>query len=1072
MKKVLLICFVILSEMFYAQNIDVWDFGAVQLNENEYSNQLSESIINSWYGSVTPGTSGVNFPVSFTVGALSWVGNASDRLRTSNTNLTRYDANVANVVTHTGRVYCNGTVALSGGLPNNRYMKMTLAEDDEVTIIARGDTDGLLTFVNEANPTSQTDTAPITSVAGGVTSVTFVSQTSGTYRIFDQVAKVSFYRIYRKTAVYTNITGNIDMSQAAGIPEGYSLLFTNVAGKSWTAQVNSETYSVSVPVGYIYNISLIDANGYIISSGDTFDTNGVTTPDVAHNIAISGVSLYTVTGNITGLGTSISNLELDFIPNPLSGSIFTPVPIINTENATYSVQLEPNVEYTISAEGFNDFEILSNTISVTQNVSEDIAFTLKPIYSVAINVTGLNTVQQNALQLVFTNLNETGYSYSFSNLNSVSLRNGTYKVTANGLDNYPVELGLTSNLSVNNLATSKTLTFTPVTVWSFDDKAINSTTTTYYKGIQLNGQITTVIASGHLTAKTGASLVVPVNPNEKILVYYYYTANFSIEGGESITTATNSTNIIESTQYTYTGANSGTVTITIGGAANLTTYLTEIKVIPNIPYAETVTVGTDKEYQTINEALEAVSYMNRTNNERVTVLIDSGNYEEMLVVNQPNITLKNADSNANTTILNAGVDIASGAVRITSYYGHGYHYYSMNNKQKWSQEVLNVSLGNGNYSNANAGAGTTNGSYWNATVVVNANGFEAENIIFENSFNQYISQKESQDIVVAWSSGSPGARPTTYGNTAVQNKSYVERAAAFAVANNTDKVVLKKCRVIGRQDTFFGGVNSRVVVYKGTVMGAVDFIFGGMDAVFYQTDLAMNTSDASNDLSYITAAQQSSGRGYLMYECKVTTAQPIVETASVYRSKPGYYGRPWQANTSEVVFYNTTIETSNYPGFIGNSLIMPLGWLNTLGGTSAGMYEYGTVELSGVNNEPNRATWATLLTNPVLNDETTITTFNFTKGNDNWDPLPQLIADESLNINEITKNSVEIFTAKRDIYIRNVKNDTGIEVFSMNGAKVKSFIVTTETNFSMAPGIWIIVAKNRDGIKSIKVITL
>ncbi|RYD69177.1 MAG: hypothetical protein EOP53_27620, partial [Sphingobacteriales bacterium] len=67
--------------------------------------------------------------------------------------------------------------------------------------------------------------------------------------------------------------------------------------------------------------------------------------------------------------------------------------------------------------------------------------------------------------------------------------------------------------------------------------------------------------------------------------------------------------------------------------------------------------------------------------------------------------------------------------------------------QKWNQEALAINLQNGYLSHQNAGSGTTNGSYWNATIVVNANGFQADDIIFENSFNQYISLKESQDKV-------------------------------------------------------------------------------------------------------------------------------------------------------------------------------------------------------------------------------------------------------------------------------------------------------------------------------------
>ncbi|WP_291115419.1 pectinesterase family protein [Flavobacterium sp. UBA6135] len=1073
--------FIVLFCVFYttatfSQSTDVWDFGATQLDNTLHNNRLNEAIINSWYdASITPGSVATTntMPVSFISGPLTWVGAASDRLRSTNTAITRYDNNVASVASHNGRVYCNGNAGLSNGSPTSRYFILNVNEDDEVTIIARGDTAGLLSFVYQSNPTLQTNTFPITATAGSVTEVKFVAKYTGNYLFYDTTSKASFYRIYRKDAVYTSVTGAIDVSQAAGITDGYSIVFTNEAGKSWTAQINAGIYSVNVPVGYSYAISLLNASGYIISSGDSFDTTGVVTPTVNHPIAIAAVSLYTVTGTITGLGTSISNLNLNFVPNPSSGSLYVPSPIVNTANATYSVQLEPNVQYTISGSGVNDYEIVENTLTIpAENTTHAIAFSAKPVHSVTMNISGLNATQVSNLQLIFTNLNESGYVYEFNNVASIALRNGTYGISFNGLDNHPVELGLVSNLVVNNNPVTKSLEFQPVTVWSFNDRVINSTTTAFYKGMQLNGQITTVVASGHLTAKTGATLLVPINPGFKVVVSYYYTANFSIEGGATITTATNSTSIVENIEYAYTGNTPGFVTITVGGLASLTTYFTEIKVVPNVAYSPSITVGTDKDYQTINEALLAVSYMVRSATDRVTILIDSGNYEEMLVIDQPNITLKNAATTPNTNLVNGGVNITDGAVRVTSYYGHGYHYYSMGSNQKWNQDVLNVNMANGNYSHTNAGAGTTNGSYWNATVVVRANGFEAEGIIFENSFNQYISTKESQDVVVAWSSGSPGVRPINYGNTSVQNKTFVERAAAIAIANNIDKVILNKCRVVGRQDSFFGGSGSRVVVYKGDVMGAVDFIFGGMDAVFYKTNLVMNTSDQSSDLSYITAAQQSSGRGFLLYECTITTAQPLIEIASVYRSKPGYFGRPWQANTSEVVFYNTNIETSNYPGFIDQSLIMPLGWLSTLGGTSSGMYEIGTIENSGVNNIPFRASWATTLTTPVLNDGTAITTFNFTKGNDNWDPLPSLINNDTLSTDDFNpQSSVKVFSANKDIYINNVNGTTTVTVYALNGAKVKSFVTNEDVKFNMTPGLWIVNIQAQDGSKSIKVIT-
>ncbi|CAD0004983.1 pectinesterase family protein [Flavobacterium salmonis] len=1078
--KLRLLFFTILLSVSYihAQKTDVWDFGGATLDVNLYNNKLTATDINTWYtysATIVQGTaSSANVlsgstALTLTSGALTLKTGNNDRLYTTNTAITRYatgnlgttDAN------YTARYYCNGSASAT-----TRFFTLTLNEDDEVTVVASIESaasSNNLTVVNTTTNT-QTELIPLVTSGTSVTLAKFQAKQAGNFTITCLGGKGNYYRIYRKPASYAAITGNLDVSQAADIPNGYSVVFTNTAGKSWTAPVTNGTYNVSLPKGFTYKMTLLNANGYIISNGEYLAVSDATT---TYDIAILKVDLYTVSGSITGLGTDISKLSLTYTPDASANKVYIPKPVINTANATYSVDLEANTQYVVSGQGVNDYEILSNVVNITGATSANVAFTAKPVYGVTINATGLDVTQLNNLKLTFTNLNESGYVYNFNSTTGISLRNGTYAVSYTGLDAYSVELGLVSNLTVNGSAVTKVLAFKPVSVWSFDDKTI-TTSTTAYKGMVFGGTAATIsnsVSSGHLLAKTGGTIQVPVNVGDKITVSYYYTANFSIDGGTAITTATNSTANVEKVEYIYPGSTSGYVTITMGGSA-LTTYITEIKIGGSIPYVSTITVGTDKTYKTINAALDAIAKMPRTASDRVTVMIDPGNYEEMLVINQANVTLKNAASNPTIELLNKGVDIGSSSVRVTSYYGHGYSYYSMSSDQKWHEDVLKVNKENGYLSYANAGSGTTNGSYWNATIVINANGFEANDIIFENSFNQYISKKESEDVVEMWAVGNKGLRPTDIGNTAVQNRSFVERAAAISILNNVDKVILNKCRVIGRQDSFYGGTGARVVVYKGAMMGAVDYIFGGMNAVFYKTDLSMNTSDVSSDQAYITAPQQSTGRGYLMYECKVTTATPGIETASAYRAKPGYFGRPWAANTSEVVFYNTTIETSNYPGSENLSLIVPAGWNNSLSGESVKMYEYGTIENSGVNNSTSRAAWSTKLAAPILNDGTAITTFNFTKGSDNWDPLPQLIANESLGVKDNTPTSaVKVVGYKNRIAISNVKSETAVAVYSITGAKVKTFKTTQDVDFEFQNGIWIVVVKAEDGQKSVKVIT-
>tara|TARA_R110002049_G_scaffold993_2_gene7094 strand:+ start:30726 stop:34328 length:3603 start_codon:yes stop_codon:yes gene_type:complete len=1042
------------NEVVAIAKTDVWDFGAEQLDDFMYNNLLTETIINSWYTYVdpqAPGDAGRNI-LSFTAGDFGYVTNAtSDRIRTTNMNVTRWDPNIASSTNFTGRLYVNN----AGDI--NRYLTLNLNEDDEVTIEGRTDAGGTFNFQYVLDPIAQTDQV---AVPAAETTIKFVAKSAGEYHVFDTAGKPSYFRVYRKAAQYVSLAGTIDETNAPGVPDGYSINFTNEAGKTWTAVLSSGTYAIDLPVEYSYSVSLGNANGYVIASALSLDATELTTN---FDVTIVQVDLHTVSGNITGL-SDLSNLALTYTPDPAANKIYNPIISINTGASTYSVDLEANVEYTISAEGVNDFEILSNTITITGDQSADIDFSAKPLYNVTINTPDLDVTQQGKLSLTFNNLNEAGYSYTFNDITSVALRNGVYSVGYDGLDEYPIELGLTSNVTIAGANTSKDLAFNPITEWVFNDRVINAATA--YKGLMLTGGVNVRGANGDLNAGSGSTIVIPVHVGDKLLITDYYQSNYSIEGGATIANTSNSTSTKITTEYVYPGVADGTVTLTTGGVS----YFVSIKVLQIVPYAATITVGVGKDYQTINEALDAISRMDRPSNERVTVLIDPGNYEEMLVISSPNITLKNAASTPSIALLNEGVDIDASAVRITSYYAQKYNFFSQGTDNKWHADALAANTANGYTEYVNQEGTGGGSSYWNATVVVETTGFTAENIILENSFNQYISLKESQDVVQP--KGSDPVRPTDYGNTAVQDRSagYVTQAAAIGIAASADKVLLNNCRVIGRQDSFYGAAPARVVVYKGVMMGAVDYLFGAMNAVFYQTDLVLNTSDSGSDVAYITAAQQTNGRGYLMYQCHVKSPVVGTETASTYGSKPGYFGRPWSPNTSEVLFFETTIDASTNPSYVGQSLIVPAGWNNTLGGSSPYMYERSTIELSGENNSASRAAWSTVLTQNQLTDGTPITTFNFTKGTDDWDPIAELNtlgADDY----EVFGTSVNISAYGHKLYVSNVTSQTEVKVYSITGALTKTIKTNENADFDMADGLWIVAVKANDGYKVVKLLT-
>lgn len=659
----------------------------------------------------------------------------------------------------------------------------------------------------------------------------------------------------------------------------------------------------------------------------------------------------TVSGSVAAPeGADLSEAKLVFT-NTVTG--------VQTEayaaDGAYSVQLSEQYGYTVSLEGANGYIVDDNDFFELANEAGNTVFNVNIIGVETISISGslADLDAESAAKLVLEfksdNVFVPDYNIDAENMTyTATVEKGvTYQVSASGVNDYLLE---TTTVSVSAEGSAVALKFTKKP--------------TYVINVTLDGVAADKASNVKFTF---------TNINEEGYVYTF-TGTQGIE--------------LRDGQYKVSAVLDGytqkvTSDVKVNGAAvdKTITMKSDSESSKPVAYKEVVTVGADGDYAAINDALDAVRHMERSADQRVTISIEPGNYEEMLVIDVDNITLKNAAATPSIELTDKGVNIAEGAVRITSYYGHGYTYYSMGSDCKYDAELLEVNKENGYPSFVNPGSGTTSGSYWNATVVVNADGFIADGIIFENSFNQYVSAKAAQDIIVKQSSAKEGTTPRAgmqAGDVTVQNKAYVERAAALAIYNNKSDIVFNNCKFVGRQDTLYGGTGVYAEFNQCSVYGGTDYIFGGMTAIFNECDLVFNTSDDKNDAGYITAAQQKSGRGYLMYKCHVTSTTPGVDTASAYTSKPGYFGRPWAANTSEAVFYETTIDEAD-ANWGGGSLITAAGWNNTLSGESAGMYEYGTVEKSGVDNLESRAAWATKLTDTVLNDGTKITFAAFRK---------------------------------------------------------------------------------------------
>ena len=681
-----------------------------------------------------------------------------------------------------------------------------------------------------------------------------------------------------------------------------------------------------------------------------------------------------VSGTVSAPSSAnLSNAELIFTQKLGDAVINT----IKTKivNGKYNVSLQEGYTYELSLDGANGYIVDTVTTGELELANGDsktgrtlpVAIVGVDLVTVKGSLAALTKEDAAKLQLTLKNQDANKpYKAEFkvdegtNNFTAVLEKGETYNLTAENVDDYTLD---TTTISASSDGT-KNIVFTKKPVYGIT-VTLNGVTSAQAKNVRLTFSYVKNAATGELDSR---------------YVYTYTgTSNIKLRDGQYKVTA-------ELDGY----AQGPTADVKVaGGVSTATVTMKSTAPAAEVPYKETITVALDSsgDYVSINEALEAVRNMKRDDSQRVTISVKPGNYEEMLVIDVDNITLKNASATPSIALRSNGVQIAEEAVRITSYYGHGYNYYSMGSDYKWNADVLAANKANGYESTNNPGSGT--GTFWNATVEVQASGFQADNIIFENSFNQYVSQKASEDTIVKKSDAKEGTSGTRnvlpVGSTAVQQKAYVERAAALAIGNGKTDITFNGCKFIGRQDTLYGGANTYAEFNNCSIYGGTDYIFGGMTAIFDKCNLVFNTTDDNNDVGYITAAQQKSGRGYFMNECHVTSVVAGTDVDSAYfthnTSKPGYFGRPWQAGTSEVVFYKTTVdsadtywETASGSKTTGKSLIAGAGWDSTLSGESAGMYEYGTVELSGVDNSANRASWATMLTgtNPKLNDGTYI----------------------------------------------------------------------------------------------------
>ncbi|ACL75602.1 pectinesterase family protein [Ruminiclostridium cellulolyticum] len=226
-------------------------------------------------------------------------------------------------------------------------------------------------------------------------------------------------------------------------------------------------------------------------------------------------------------------------------------------------------------------------------------------------------------------------------------------------------------------------------------------------------------------------------------------------------------------------------------------------------------------------------------------------------------------------------------------------------------------------------SGGTLGTTGSASVTIAGNGFQAENITFENSYDE-----------------------KAYGNS-----------QAVAVLAKADKMIFKGCSFKGNQDTLYAnGDARRQYYYNCYIEGDVDFIFGSANAVFDSCEIfSLNRSGGC-----ITApSTKANQKGYLIYKCKLTSSSS---------PKTIYLGRPWIPSSDTV---QTTPKVLYRECELG-SHITDTGWTVMSGNDPANfeMWEYNNTG-TGAN------TYRKQLPSVKAAD---YTIEKFLSGSDGWNP--------------------------------------------------------------------------------------
>ena len=361
---------------------------------------------------------------------------------------------------------------------------------------------------------------------------------------------------------------------------------------------------------------------------------------------------------------------------------------------------------------------------------------------------------------------------------------------------------------------------------------------------------------------------------------------------------------------------------------------------------------------------DVVDYVNanppKSEEERITVVFAPGVYREHTELTAPFITYKAMQPESEEP------------VNITFYYGCGFKYYSLNQ---------------------------TDASAKSPSTIINkaAHDFIAENIMFENSFNIYLTEEELTDYC-EYPINTRSVTDRARGDL-IRESTYQTQALALRV--DADRCQFINCDIISRQDTLMiNGHGNRCYFENCFIEGTVDFIYGDGTAVF--ESCIINSPYHSG---HVTAGSHSLDieYGFLFKDCSLTRTATTPSAAPEDNSYS--LGRPWH-NQSMVCYWNCKMDNHIYKGIDGYDVFdedtgellgfqitdgrwRPMGGGNFITSANSRFSEVGTMDINGNPIELNSDVvpeFETVLQQSDMQPGGKYAAYKWLYGSEQWNP--------------------------------------------------------------------------------------